>query len=447
MHIQRQQMNDINLRAHALGKVTALGGPSVSGCHEYYPDFDYLHVGELGDATDALIAALARSIERPAAQQVFTTAERLRLADFPTPAYALANISNYFLANVQYSSGCPYRCEFCDIPELYGQNPRLKTPEQILRELDAIVAGGAVGAVYFVDDNFVGNRKAAKELLPHLIEWQKRNKYPLEFACEATLNIVRSPDLLEMMREASFWTVFCGIETPDPAALKAMAKQQNNETPILEAVKTLNSYGIEVVSGMIMGLDTDTPETPDRILEFIEASNIPVLTINLLEALPRTPLYRRLQAEGRLIEDATGRESNVDFKLPYNDVVAMWRRTFCAAFAPEAIYQRFAYNVEHTYPHRIEIPPTGKLSLANLWRGISTLTKLIVKVGILSDYRKTFWRMAKPALKSGDIETVIHVSLVAHHMISFARQAESGYQNASFYSHKIEPVIAQPASP
>jgi radical SAM superfamily enzyme YgiQ (UPF0313 family) len=442
MHIQRNAINDINARAHALGKVTALGGPSVSGCQEYYPDFDYLHIGELGDATHQLIAALARSKERPSAQQVLVTAERLRLADFPTPAYKLAGMSNYFLANVQFSSGCPYRCEFCDIPELYGQNPRLKTPQQIIAELDEIVAGGAVGAVYFVDDNFVGNRKAAKELLPHLIEWQKRNKYPLEFACEATLNIVRSPDLLEMMREASFWTIFCGIETPETDALKAMSKQQNNEIPILEAVKTLNSYGIEVVSGMIMGLDTDTYQTPDRILEFVEASNIPVLTINLLEALPRTPLHRRLQAEGRLIEDATGRESNVDFKLPYQDVVAMWRRTFCAAFAPEAIYRRFAYNVEHTYPHRIEIPPAGKISVANIWRGISTLGKLILRVGLLSDYRETFWRMAKPALKSGDIETVIHVSLVAHHMISYAREAEAGFQNASFYSPKLEQSAA-----
>jgi radical SAM superfamily enzyme YgiQ (UPF0313 family) len=442
MHIQRNAINDINARAHALGKVTALGGPSVSGCQEYYPDFDYLHIGELGDATHQLIAALARSKERPAAQQVLVTAERVRLADFPTPAYKLAGMSNYFLANVQFSSGCPYRCEFCDIPELYGQNPRLKTPQQIIAELDEIVAGGAVGAVYFVDDNFVGNRKAAKELLPHLIEWQKRNKYPLEFACEATLNIVRSPDLLEMMREASFWTIFCGIETPETDALKAMSKQQNNEIPILEAVKTLNSYGIEVVSGMIMGLDTDTYQTPDRILEFVEASNIPVLTINLLEALPRTPLHRRLQAEGRLIEDATGRESNVDFKLPYQDVVAMWRRAFCAAFAPEAIYRRFAYNVEHTYPNRIEIPPAGKISVANIWRGISTLGKLILRVGLLSDYRETFWRMAKPALKSGDIETVIHVSLVAHHMISYAREAEAGFQNASFYSPKLEQSAA-----
>ena len=139
-------------------------------------------------------------------------------------------MSQYFLAGVQFSSGCPYRCEFCDIPELYGRKPRLKTPQQVLAELDAIVDDGCIGAVYFVDDNFVGNRKAAKELLPHLIEWQKRRHYPVEFACEATLNIARSPDLLEMMREASFWTVFCGIETPDAAALKAMAQgtQQRN---------------------------------------------------------------------------------------------------------------------------------------------------------------------------------------------------------------------------
>ena len=440
MHIQRNAINQINARAHRLGKVTALGGPSVSGCQEYYSDFDYLHIGELGDATHDLIAALARSLARPAAQQVFTTAERLPLASFPTPAYHLAGMNNYFLANVQFSSGCPYRCEFCDIPELYGQNPRLKTPAQILKELDAIVAGGAVGAVYFVDDNFVGNRKAAKELLPHLIEWQKKNKYPLEFACEATLNIVRSPDLLEMMREASFWTIFCGIETPETDALKAMSKTQNNEIPLLEAVQTLNSYGIEVVSGMIMGLDTDTYQTPDRILEFVEASHIPVLTINLLEALPRTPLHRRLQAEGRLIEDATGRESNVDFLLPYNDVVAMWRRTFSTAFAPDAIYRRFAYNQQHTYPNRIAIPPSGKISVANIYRGFSTLAKLMVKVGIFSNYRRIFWRMAWPCLKQLDIEDVIHVSLVAHHMISYAREAEAGFQTAAFYSPNIEPA-------
>ena len=437
MHIQREEINRINGLAHAAGKVTALGGPSVSGSPDYYPKFDYLHVGELGDATDELIMRLARSLERPATQQILTTAERLPLKEFPTPAYKLAGMHRYFLASVQYSSGCPYKCEFCDIPELYGNNPRLKTPEQVIRELDEIVGSGAVGAVYFVDDNFVGNRKAAKELLPHLIEWQKRNKYPVEFACEATLNIVRSNDLLEMMREASFWTVFCGIETPETNALKAMSKMQNNEIPLLESVKKLNSYGMEVVSGMIMGLDTDTYETPDRILEFVEASNIPVLTINLLEALPRTPLHRRLAAAGRL-NDAPGRESNVEFLLPYEDVLTMYRRTFSTAFQPEAIYRRFDYNVKHTYPNRIEIPPSGKLSVKNIWKGVSTLARLIYRVGVRSDYREIFWNMARPALKDLDIETVIHVSLVSHHMIEFSREAARGFQNASFYSPELK---------
>src|SRR5581483_2255655 len=199
MHIQRRQINAINARAHSFGKVTALGGPSVSGCAEYYPDFDYLHIGELGDATIALIAALDLSIARPPEQVRLETRDRIPLSDFPTPAYNLAPMSKYFLANVQFSSGCPYRCEFCDIPELYGRNPRLKTAEQILRELDAIVAGGCIGAVYFVDDNFVGNRKAALELLPHLVAWQKKHNYPVEFACEATLNIVKSSELLALM--------------------------------------------------------------------------------------------------------------------------------------------------------------------------------------------------------------------------------------------------------
>jgi hypothetical protein len=197
---------------------------------------------------------------------------------------------------------------------------------------------------------------------------------------------------------------------------------------------------MEVVSGIIMGLDTDTPQTPDQIEAFIEASNIPVLTINLLEALPRTPLHRRLQQEGRLIEE-DGRESNVDFKLPYDDVVRMWRRTFSRAFQPEALYKRFAYNQLHTFPNRVEIPPSGKLSVTNVWRGLSTLAKLILRVGILSDYRKIFWKMAIPAFKQGDIETVIHVSLVSHHLITFAREAEAGVRNAAFYSRKVEEPI------
>src|SRR5207237_1125638 len=175
-----------------------LGGPSLSGCPEYYPDADVLHLGEMGDATDRLIEYLDHHGGRPRHQLRYETVERLPLAAFPTPAYELIRLREYFIANIQFSSGCPYACEFCDIPALYGKNPRLKTAAQILDELDVIAATGAT-SVYFVDDNFIGNQKAAQELLPHLIEWQRRNRYPLRFACEATLNIAKNEKLLAQM--------------------------------------------------------------------------------------------------------------------------------------------------------------------------------------------------------------------------------------------------------
>ncbi|BAZ24053.1 radical SAM domain-containing protein [Kalymmatonema gypsitolerans NIES-4073] len=441
MHIQRSQINQINELAHREGKITVVGGPSVSGCPEYYPEFDILHLGELGDATDRMIEYLDLHSERPQQQIRFETKERLPLSDFPIPAYHLLNLKQYFIANVQFSSGCPYHCEFCDIPALYGNNPRLKTPEQVLAELDAMLESGNPGAVYFVDDNFVGDRRALMKLLPHLIDWQKRNGYPIQFACEATLNLAQSPKLLEMMREAYFCTVFCGIETPETNALQAISKTHNLSMPILEAVKVLNSYGMEVVSGIILGFDTDTPDTADRILEFIRLSQIPMLTINLLHALPKTPLWHRLEQEGRLIFDEN-RESNIEFLMPYEQVVEMWRRCITTAYEPEFLYQRFAYNMEHTYPNRIKVPNSpARTSWANIRKGLTILTNILLRVGVFGNYRKTFWKMAKPALKAGNIESLIHVGLVGHHLIQFAAECATGEESASFYSQKIRKAV------
>jgi radical SAM superfamily enzyme YgiQ (UPF0313 family) len=437
MHIQKPQINQINQLAHQFGKLTAVGGPSVSGCPEYYPDFDILHLGELGDATDQMIEYFDAFAERPREQVRFQTVERLPLDEFPLPAYHLTNLNQYFIANVQFSSGCPYHCEFCDIPELYGNNPRLKTPPQLLAELDAMLESGNPGAVYFVDDNFIGNRRAITQLLPYLIDWQKANGYPVQFACEATLNIAQSPKLLEMMREAYFGTVFCGIETPEPEALKSMAKDQNLSIPILEAIATMNSYGIEVVSGIILGLDTDTPDTCDRILEFIRLSNIPILTINLLYALPKTPLWRRLEAAGRLNFEE-GRESNVEFLMPYAEVLDMWRRCITTAYEPEFLYERFAYQAEHTYPNRIKPPRSpARVNKENVRRGLVMMANLFFRVGVLSSYRDTFWKMAKPALEKGKVERVISIALQAHHLIEFTKECSKGIESASFYSQQV----------
>ncbi len=445
MHIQRQQMNDICARAHAAGRTAALGGPSVSSCPEYYPEFDYLHVGELGDATDRLIEQLARDPSRPAQQVVLTTLDRRDMTEFPQPAYELVPLTKYFIGSIQFSSGCPYQCEFCDIPALYGRNPRLKTPQQITAELDKLLECGLLGAVYFVDDNFIGNRRAVLELLPHLIEWQKRNGFALQFACEATLNIAKRPEILSQMRDAYFTTVFCGIETPDRDALKAMSKSHNMMVPILEGVQELNKYGMEVVSGIILGLDTDKPDSGETILEFIEQSQIPMLTINLLQALPRTPLWDRLKKENRLLLDDDSRDSNVDFHLPYDQVVRMWRDTMARAYTPDKLFERFEHQDRVTYPNRLTPPNSPqRVSWPNIKRGLTMLAKILWNVGVRSDYRREFWKFVWPRLKKGDIERIISVGLVAHHLILFARGAASGKQTASYYSTRL-PGAAVPA--
>jgi radical SAM superfamily enzyme YgiQ (UPF0313 family) len=441
MHIQTAQIRDIHGRARRAGKVTVLGGPSVSAAPEIYAEIDYLHIGELGDATDRLIEQLDQSIAPPAQQVRFITQKRLPLVDFPVPAYNAVRLDKYLLGTMQFSSGCPYQCEFCDIPNLYGRVPRMKSPQQLIAELDFLLSQDAHPAsIYFVDDNFIGNRKAAREMLPHLVAWQRRNDYPLTFSCEATLNIAKQTDILEMMREARFDAVFVGIETPELGALKAMRKEHNAALPMIEAIQTLNSFGLEVVSGIILGLDSDTIETESLLRNFIDHSKIPMLTINLLQALPKTALWDRLARDGRLIEDST-RESNVRFVRPYADVVAAWRRCIDYAYSPERLYSRFSHQIEATYANRLAAPAGGRLTKSNLKRGATLLFNLLFRVGVFADYRRPFWRMAWQAIKRGQIEALFGVGFISYHLIEFSHEALRGDQNASFYSARARETI------
>jgi radical SAM superfamily enzyme YgiQ (UPF0313 family) len=443
MHVQRGYIEEIIERAHRFGKLVVVGGPSVSGCPEYYPKADILHIGEIGDATDQLIRYLDDGPRRPPAQMRLTTSDRLSLDAFPSPAYDQIDLSRYFLGSVQYSSGCPYRCEFCDIPALYGRNPRLKTPEQLLRELDSILRNGAAGPVYFVDDNFIGNAKATRAMLPPLIEYQKAHGYPLRLSCEATLNLAQNPDILAEMREAAFDTIFVGIETPEEDALSAMLKKQNLRQPIMEAIHTLNGFGMEVVSGIIMGLDTDTLNTGRNILKFIEASNIPMLTINLLYALPKTPLYERLEKEGRLLAGGN-LMSNVRFKLPYDDTVKMWKECITEAYRPENIFRRFIYQTEHTYPNRLKVQ--RRVGWKEVKMGLGVIRRVLWHVGMRADYREKFWKIAMPLLKQGRVEEVIHIAVVTYHLIHFARDIADGRMEAAFYADPSKTPDAAPVT-
>ena len=445
MHIQATQIRAIAARARAAGKVTVLGGPSASAMPESYPEFDYLHIGEIGCATDRLIEHLDASTARPERQVRLTTQTRLPLADFPQPAYHLIPLDRYFIGSVQFSSGCPYTCEFCDIPGLYGRVPRMKTPEQVMAELDAMLAQARPPAVYFVDDNFIGNRKATATLLPHLIAWQKRNGYPLRFACEATLNLAKEPEILALMREAHFITVFVGIETPEIATLERMSKKQNTRVPLLDAVATLNAYGIEVVSGIIQGLDGETADSGRKLLEFVERSRIPMLTINLLQALPGTPLWARLEREGRIDLDPA-LESNVRFARPYAEVVATWKHCIAETYKPERLFQRFIHQINATYPNRIRTPASRQITARNVRRGLILAVNLAVRLGVLADYRRVFWRAVWHALRHGQIESAFNMGLVAHHLITFTREAVRGEQKASFYQAQARDEPDEPAA-
>jgi radical SAM superfamily enzyme YgiQ (UPF0313 family) len=207
--------------------------------------------------------------------------------------------------------------------------------------------------------------------------------------------------------------------------------------PILEGIRTINSYGMEVVSGIIMGLDTDTPDTADALISFVEESRIPLLTINLLQALPKTPLWDRLERENRLVND-DNRDSNVDFLLPYDQVVSAWRKCMEIAYEPEKLFARYQHQCEYTYANRLKVPVSPELrSWANIRRGLIMLRNIFWKVGVRGDYRKEFWKFALGRLRRGDIEGLISSAMVAHHLIVFARAACVGQHNASNYSIRL----------
>lgn len=446
MHIQRRQILDLARRAHLAGKVIALGGPSVSAAPEDYPEIDLLHCGEVGDGTLDLFRRLDDTAARPEQQILYRTVDRLPMTQFPTPTYRLIDVRQYLLGCVQYSSGCPFTCEFCDIPALYGRNPRLKSPQQILTELDELADGGTP-SIYFVDDNFIGNPRAALDLLPHLVEWQRRRDYTVRLSCELTLNVAEYPEILRLMREAFMTNVFCGVETVEPDALRAMSKKQNLRTPILQSVDTINSYGIEVAAGIILGLDTDTPETPDAILEFIEAAQIPIVTPNLLVALPHTPLYERLQKATRL-NSGEGRDSNIEYLEPYETVVANWKRVIREVYEPRKIYARYATQAKKTYLHRKRpVRPLDQLTWANVRRAVEVFSRIAWQVGICSDYRREFWRMTWRELHQGNVESVFQIAMVGHHLITFGRECLTRDVQVSAYSARRREEYAPVALP
>lgn len=342
MGVQFKRQRELLAHYRSRGLRVVAGGSYASLCPEKYADHaDTTIAGE----AEYIWPAFCRDFESGAPHALYRETGTVALADSPAPRFDLLKLHLYNTASLQFSRGCPYLCDFCDIIVMFGRRPRMKSVEQIGRELDALRAQGA-RQVFFVDDNLIGNRAQAKGLLRFLADYQQRHRVRFGFGTEASLNLAQDEELMRLMHQANFGWVFIGIETPDQQALKSARKTQNVGTDILGALRRIYDNGIDVLGGFIVGFDDDTPATFERQRRFILDSGIQAAMIGLLTALPRTPLYERLRREGRLIEraddgDNTRLGTNVLPKgMSYTALLTGYRRLYEELLTDRSIARR-----------------------------------------------------------------------------------------------------------
>jgi len=353
MWIHRRSFVEVVRRAHAKGKTIVAGGPFVVSAYGIrgHSDFDYMELEKIDhlilyEAENNLPAFLA-DLERGVARRVYDDDRKPDLDLVPSPRFDLIDPRDYSTMSLQYSRGCPFRCEFCDIIQLFGRVPRTKSCARFMQELEDLYATGYRGRLFIVDDNFIGNKKTVKQLLAELIRWQQARGYPFLLFTEASVDLAQDDELLDLMVEAGFTSVFVGIETPDAESLRAINKKQNVRGDLDESVAKIQRRGIEVMGGFIVGFDTDTEDIFDRQLDFIARNGIPQSLVGLLSAMPNTDLYRRLMQEGRFVDlgDSTSGD-NFDAKLNYvprmpaDRLIAGYKRMLRALFAPRNYFRR-----------------------------------------------------------------------------------------------------------
>jgi radical SAM superfamily enzyme YgiQ (UPF0313 family) len=389
MHIQRESLAAIVARCRARGLPTVVGGPIASSLSAAELKADHVVIGE----AESLIAGLARELEEGSAKPVYQAAERPEMETSPLPDLSLIKMRRYSTMTVQYSRGCPFNCEFCDIIEIYGRRPRTKSVAQVLSELDQLRAAGWREAVFIVDDNFIGNKARAKELCRALAQWRSQYKISFDFNTEASLNLADDPELMQLMRDAGFISVFLGIETPDESGLVACNKLQNTRRSLLESVATIQSYGMQVMGGFILGFDTDGEDIFDRMVEFIQKSGIPIAMVGLLQAMPGTQLFRRLWKEGRILD--AGHGDNTDDKLnflPNMDAARLvegYRSVLKRIYSYDAYYERVKLYLSRAQPR------AGERKTRQQWLTVGNARAFvtsIVRQGVFGKQRWSYWK-------------------------------------------------------
>jgi len=378
----------------------AVGGPFATSTPEAeeLKAVDYLVLDE-GEIT---LPMLVEALGRGATTGTFTAeGEKPDLSASPVPRFDLLDHHAYAMMAVQFSRGCPFQCEFCDIIVLYGRKPRTKTPPQLIRELECLYKLNLRGEIFLVDDNFIGNKRSVKLLLSELATWQKRHSYPFSFTTEASIDLASDEELMNDMVDSGFNRVFLGIETPDTTSLTGAGKHQNTRTPLLEAVDTITGKGLLVMAGFILGFDGERTGAGQRIVNFVNQSNIPVAMLGILQALPKTALWHRLEAEKRLIKVDTKFEAGIQTNLlnflpsrPMEEIAVEFIEAFDQLYEPNNYLQRIYDYSTMLGSKRSQLRTSLKGFLAHLNRpaALAGVLTLFWNQGLRRNSRWLFWR-------------------------------------------------------
>lgn len=387
MSIQSASAREVISRCRALGVKVVAGGPLFTALPDEFSDVDHLVLNE----AEVTLPMFLADLERGSPKHLYTSGEWADVTKTPIPDWDLIDMTKYASMNIQYSRGCPFDCDFCNITVLYGRRPRTKTKEQLIAELNALYIRGWRGSIFLVDDNFIGNKARLKqEILPAVINWMEERRYPFSLYTEASINLSDDDKLMTLMVRAGFDTVFIGIETPNEESLVECNKFQNKNRDLAAEVKRIQKAGLEVQGGFIVGFDNDPENIFERLISFIQESGIVTAMVGLLNAPPGTKLYRRLEMEKRLLRTPSG--DNTDFtmnfipRMNYETLLSGYRRIVDTIYSPRYYYARVKNFLKDYRPAEV-------WSFRVRFSHIKAMIRSVYRLGILGKERFHYWRL------------------------------------------------------
>lgn len=429
MIVQQDDLRAQIAEAQRRGKPTVVGGPYPTAfareCESSGADFLVLDEGEV------TIPMFLDALSRGETSGVFrSNGVKPDITATPIPRFDLLQLDQYSEMSVQFSRGCPFLCEFCDIIVLYGRKPRTKTPAQMIGELQVLHDLGWRRSVFMVDDNFIGNKKNVKSLLNELLPWMQQKKYPFTFSTEASVDLAQDQELMDQMVQCNFGAVFLGVETPDPESLKLTKKTQNNRDPLNESISKIARSGIRVMAGFIIGFDNEKPGAGQRIVDFVEATAIPTAAYSMLQALPDTGLWKRLSAENRLIEGMGGDVNQTTLMnfvptRPMEQIAREYVDGFWEIYDPKRYMKRVFRHYMQLRHGKFPRKPkndTKKLDRANR----KALATILYRQGILRETRWLFWKQLVQMLflNRGGIGSYIATCAQAEHFLYYRERVK-----------------------